>query len=273
MTGTLNQEEPGDGPNTVPQQAAAALRFTVSLPFKIAARLARHTVQILFALFVLILHPQLKWLFRLIAGSALVQNYVKPSLRIFAVHVYEPYFYYLSRLPPFWATFSIALPLAVLEPTKLYATILVAERPKTGVILWLALQGLSLVLIDRTWTAVRPQSRKILARRPRARLGLAQRRVRQILDQELFVLPDGGTLEGSGAPCHPRNLVSRAAAAASQKLLRDPLSLLSGIGLHGGRSWAGLESFFRDPEAATLVAGDHPGRGELWGNYKLVPQS
>ncbi|MGB9026988.1 MAG: hypothetical protein WCC40_13640 [Rhodomicrobium sp.] len=161
MTGTLNQEEPGDGPNTVPQQAAAALRFTVSLPFKIAGRLARHTVQILFALFVLILHPQLKWLFRLIAGSALVQNYVKPSLRIFAVHVYEPYFYYLSRLPPFWATFSIALPLAVLEPTKLYATILVAERPKTGVILWLALQGLSLVLIDRTWTAVRPQSRKI----------------------------------------------------------------------------------------------------------------
>ncbi len=161
MSGTPNREGTGDGRNTVPQQAAAALRFTVSLPFKIAGRLARHTVQILFALFVLILHPQLKWLFRLIAGSALVRNYLKPSLRIFAVHIYEPYFSYLSRLPPFWAAFSIALPLAVLEPAKLFATILVAERPKTGAVLWLALQGLSLVLIDRTWTAVRPRSRKI----------------------------------------------------------------------------------------------------------------
>jgi len=157
MTGTPN----GEGQNTVPQQAAAALRFTASLPFKIAGRLARQTIQIFFAVFVLILHPQAKWLFGLIAGSALVRNYVKPSLRIFAVHIYEPYFYYLSCLSPFWATFSIALPLAILEPAKFYATILVAERPKTGALLWLALQGLSLLLIDRTWKAVRPQSRKI----------------------------------------------------------------------------------------------------------------
>ncbi len=161
MTGTPNREGTGEVRNTLPGQAAAALRFTASLPFKIAGRLARHGIQILFALFVLILHPQVKWLFGLIAGSALVRNYVKPSLRIFAVHIYEPYFSYLSRLSPFWATFSIALPLAVLEPAKLFATILVAERPKTGAVLWLALQGLSLILIDRTWTAVRPQSRKI----------------------------------------------------------------------------------------------------------------
>jgi len=145
----------------LPGQAAAALRFTARLPFRIAGRLARHAVQILFALFVLILHPQVKWLFGLMAQSALVRSYIKPSLRIFAAHIYEPYFAYLSRLSPFWATFSVGLPLAVLEPAKLFATILVAERPRTGVILWLALQGLSLVLIDRTWTAVRPQSRKI----------------------------------------------------------------------------------------------------------------
>jgi len=161
MTGTPNGEGTGEERNTLPGQAAAALRFTARLPFNIAGRLARHTIQILFALFVLILHPQLKWLFGLIAESALVRNYVKPSLRIFAVHIYEPYFAYLSRLSPFWATFSVALPLAVLEPAKLFATILVAERPKTGVIIWLALQGLGFVLIDRTWTAVRPQSRKI----------------------------------------------------------------------------------------------------------------
>ncbi len=161
MSGTPNREGTGEGQNALPRQAAAALRFTATLPFKIAARLVRHAIQILFALFVLILHPHAKWLFGLIAGSALVRNYVQPSLRIFAVHLYEPYFSYLSRLSPFWATFSIALPLAVLEPAKLYATILVAERPRTGAVLWLALQGLSLVLIDRTWTAVRPQSRKI----------------------------------------------------------------------------------------------------------------
>ena len=145
----------------LPEQATAALRFTLALPFKIAGRLLRHTVQILFALFVLFLHPQLKWLFRLIADSAPVRNYVKPGLRIVAAYIYDPYFALLGRLPPYLATFSVALPLAVLEPAKLGATILAVERPKSGIVLWLALQAVSLLLIDRTWAAVRPQARKV----------------------------------------------------------------------------------------------------------------
>ncbi len=148
-------------PSRLSGHAWAALRFTLSLPFKIAGRIARHSVQVFFALFVIILHPQAKWLFGLITNSYPVRNYVKPSLQTFAVHVYEPYFAHLGRLPPYWATFSIALPLAILEPAKLFATIQIAERPKSGIALWLALQALSLVLIDRTWRAVRPQSRKI----------------------------------------------------------------------------------------------------------------
>lgn len=161
MTRTPNRDISGEGRNSLPGQAAAALRFTASLPLRIVERLALHAAQILFALFVLILHPQLKWLVRIIAQSGFVRNYLKPSLGVFAAHIYNPYFAFLAALPPYWATFSIALPLAVVEPAKLFATILVAERPKTGVILWLALQGLSLILIDRTWAAVRPQSRKI----------------------------------------------------------------------------------------------------------------
>ncbi|MGO9543363.1 MAG: hypothetical protein ACLPPF_00995 [Rhodomicrobium sp.] len=162
MSQTPNPKDPAEGPSTsLSGHAVAGLRFTVRLPFWIAARLVRHTVQVLFAIFIVILHPQVKWLFKLIAESAVVQNYIRPSLEVFADHIYEPYFVRLSRLPPYWATFSIALPLAILEPAKLYATILVAERPKSGIVLWLALQGVSLVLIDRTWRAVRPQSRKI----------------------------------------------------------------------------------------------------------------
>lgn len=147
--------------NGLPAQVTAAVRFTLKLPFWIAARIVRHTVQVLFALFVLVLHPQIKWLIGLIARSALVQNTIKPVFRTFDAYIYEPCFAYLSRLPPYWATFSIALPLAMLEPAKLYATVLIAERPKSGVVLWLALQVIGFVLIDRTWAAVRPQSRKI----------------------------------------------------------------------------------------------------------------
>jgi hypothetical protein len=162
MTQTHNHHKSeSTGAAGLPDQAASALRFTVRLPFRLAARLARHTIQVLFAIFVVILHPQAKWLFGLIARSALARDYIKPSLRTFVTNVYEPYFAYLGRLSPYWATFSIAVPLTILEPAKFYATILIAERPKTGVVLWLALQGLSLILIDRTWTAVRPQSRKI----------------------------------------------------------------------------------------------------------------
>jgi hypothetical protein len=151
-----NNERPG-----LPAQATAALRFTARLPFKIAGRIAQHTIQVIFAIFVVILHPQAKWLFHLIADSTLVRNYIRPSLQTFSETVYEPYFAYLAGLSPFWATFSIALPLTILEPAKTYATILVAEHPKSGIVLYLVLQGLSVVLIDRTWKAVRPQSRKI----------------------------------------------------------------------------------------------------------------
>ena len=161
MTSAPKESISEKGGNSLPKQATAALRFTLTLPFKIVARLVQHTIQILFALFVLFLHPQLKWFFRLIADSALVRVYAKPALRIIAVYIYDPYFALLSRLPPYWATFSVALPLAVLEPAKLAAMILLAERPRSGIALWLALQGLSLLLIDRTWVAVRPQSRKI----------------------------------------------------------------------------------------------------------------
>ena len=161
MTGAPKQTVSEEGRNTLPGRASAALRFTLTLPFKVAARLIQHTVQALFALFVLVLHPQLKWLFQVIVHSTVFREYVKPSLRTITAYVYDPYFAFLGRLPPFWATVSIALPLAVLEPAKLGATILIAERPKAGIVLWIALQLVSLVLIDRTWVAVRPQSRKI----------------------------------------------------------------------------------------------------------------
>ena len=68
------------------------------------------------------------------------REYVKPSLRTITAYVYDPYFAFLGRLPPFWATFSVALPLAVLEPAKLAATIVIAERPRAGIVLWIALQ-------------------------------------------------------------------------------------------------------------------------------------
>jgi hypothetical protein len=154
----LSEERSSSG---VPAQAAAALRFTLRLPLRLAGRILRHTVQVIFAIFVVVLHPQVKWLLALIAGSSLVTTYIKPSLQSFAANVYEPYFAFLARLPPWWATFSIAVPLTILEPAKFVATLLIAERPKTGIVLWLALQGVSLILIDRTWTAVRPQSRQI----------------------------------------------------------------------------------------------------------------
>jgi len=131
------------------------------LPFKLIGRVIGRTVQVLLALFVVVLHPQIKWLAGVIAQSALVQNYIKPSLQTLITNVYEPYFAHLKELPPYWAAFSIALPLAVLEPAKFVATIMVAQHPRTGALLWLFLQGVSFVLIDRTWAAVRPQSRKI----------------------------------------------------------------------------------------------------------------
>jgi hypothetical protein len=161
MTGTPKETVSGQAGKSLPEQATAALRFTLKLPFKVAARLIQHAVQILFALFVLFLHPQLKWLFRLIADSAVVRHYIRPGMRRVGAYVYDPYFDFLGDLPPYWATFSVALPLAILEPAKLGATVLIAEKPKAGIVIWLALQAVSLLLIDQTWTAVRPQARKI----------------------------------------------------------------------------------------------------------------
>jgi hypothetical protein len=136
-------------------------RYLAGLPFKLIGRIIVRTIQVLFALFVVVLHPQIKWLARVIAQSSLVQNYIKPSLQTLITHVYDPYFAYLRELPPYWATFSIAVPLAVLEPAKFVATIMIAQHPRTGALLWLFLQGVSFILIDKTWVAVRPQSRKI----------------------------------------------------------------------------------------------------------------
>lgn len=139
----------------------AVLDAVLKSPFRLVATVTKRTIQILFSIFVLILHPGFKWILALLTRSRIVRDYLRPALHKFATHYYEPYFAFLRGLPPYWATFSIAVPLAALEPAKLYATILIAERPKAGVLLWLLLQGLSLVLIDKTWTAVRPQSRKI----------------------------------------------------------------------------------------------------------------
>ena len=135
--------------------------YVARLPFKLIGRVIVRTIQVLFALFVVILHPQIKWLARVIAQSGLVQNYIKPSLQTLITNVYDPYFAHLRELPPYWATFSIALPLAVLEPAKFVATIMIAQHPRTGALLWLFLQGVSFILIDKTWIAVRPQSRKV----------------------------------------------------------------------------------------------------------------
>lgn len=133
------------------------LRF----PFSLIATALKPIAQIIFSIFFLIQHPQLKWLLRLVLRSRLVRNYIRPVLQGAVDRIYRPYFEFLRGLPPLPATLSIAIPLTVLEPAKLYATILVVEHPKTGLTLLLFLHALSFVLIDSTWTAVRPQSRKI----------------------------------------------------------------------------------------------------------------
>jgi hypothetical protein len=149
------------GEPSLDSRAAAGLRFILGLPFRLVWTVIARAVQVLLALFIVVLHPHAKWLLNLIVESSFVQKYIRPSLQSFLTTFYEPYFAYLRGLPPYWATFSIALPLAILEPAKLYATILIAERPKMGILLWLFFQALSFVLIDKTWSAVRFQSRKV----------------------------------------------------------------------------------------------------------------
>jgi hypothetical protein len=144
------------------QARAVALGHAIlKFPFRLGLTILKRIAQVLFSIFILILHPGYKWLIKLLTRSAFVQKYIRPALQKIAERYFDPYFAFLGSLPPYWATFSIALPLAFLEPAKLYATILIVEHPKTGVLLWLLLHGLSFVLIERTWTAVRPQSRKI----------------------------------------------------------------------------------------------------------------
>ncbi len=138
-----------------------AVIFLLTLPFRIVGGAFRATGQVMFTLVVLILHPQIRWLRRRISQSRLVQKYVSPALAAIFRRFYDPYFAFLRGLSPFWATVGIAVPLAILEPAKLVATIMIAERPRIGIVLWFGLQGLSIILIERTWTAVRPQSRKI----------------------------------------------------------------------------------------------------------------
>ena len=148
-------------PPGVAAQVFSGFYAAARLPFQLAATLIKRLVQIIFSIFIVILHPGFKWLLALLTRSRIVRDYVRPVLQQLGSCLYEPYFAFLRSLPPYFATVSIALPLAVLEPAKLYATILIAEKPKVGILLWLFLQGLSFVLIDKTWAAVRPQSRKI----------------------------------------------------------------------------------------------------------------
>ncbi len=142
------------------EKALAASRAAAALPFRLIGRMIARTIQVVFAIFVLVLHP-FKSLVETVGRARVVQNTLKPAFHSVLGAVYEPYFAYLRELPPYWAAFSIALPLALLEPAKFVATIMIATRPNTGVLLWLFLQGVSFVLIDRTWVAVRPQARKI----------------------------------------------------------------------------------------------------------------
>lgn len=139
----------------------SAFQRIVLFPFKVAGNVLKHIAQVLLTIFVVVLHPSFKWLVHLLFRSSFVRGYIRPALEVLIVRFYEPYFTFLRSLPPYWATFSIGLPLAVLEPAKVVATVLIAERPRIGILLWLFLQGLSYILIDKTWTAVRPQSRKI----------------------------------------------------------------------------------------------------------------
>jgi hypothetical protein len=158
-------ERKADSPATpaaAPRGGLASFVYrVVRLPLRLFATALKPIAQILFSVLFLIQHPQLKWLLRLVMRSRLVRDYIRPALQGVIDGLYRPYFTFLRSLPPIPATLSIAIPLAVLEPAKLYATILVLEHPKTGITLLLFLHAISFVLIDATWTAVRPQSRKI----------------------------------------------------------------------------------------------------------------
>lgn len=160
--GRQDRRRPGPKPAAPSHADRERLVYTVlRFPLRLAATVLKRIAQLLFAIIFLILHPQLKWLIRLVLRSALVRDYIRPALRGFIERVYHPYFAFLRRLPPIPAILSIAIPLVVLEPAKLYVTILIVTHPRAGLALLLFLHALSFVVIDKTWTAVRPQSRKI----------------------------------------------------------------------------------------------------------------
>lgn len=155
-------ESPGGAEPAPPQAGPARLIHRVlRFPFRLVATVLQRIAQVLFSIVFLFLHPQLKWLLLRLWRSRLVRDYLRPTLRGVVRHVYQPYLDVLRRLPPVPATLSVALPLAVLEPAKLYATVLLVRHPQIGLALLLVLHALSFVLIDTTWTAVRPQARKI----------------------------------------------------------------------------------------------------------------
>ena len=65
-----------------------------------------------------------------------------------------------------------------------------------GILLWLFLQAISFVLIDKTWVAVRPQSRKIwLVSRLHAFVWLNVAYGKHF-DQNVRLLPDTREMEG-----------------------------------------------------------------------------
>lgn len=162
MDRLAERNKPGKKPRRrLSARIADYLEAVARFPFQVVATLLKHAAQVVFAIFLLILHPGFKWLVRLLTRSRFVRDYVRPAVKTLAARFYTPYFVFLRSLPPYWATFSIGLPLVVLEPAKLYATYLITQQPESGTLLWLFLEGLSLLLIEQSWVAVRPQSRKI----------------------------------------------------------------------------------------------------------------
>jgi hypothetical protein len=131
------------------------------LPFRLIGAVLKRFAQVVFSIVFLFLHPQLKWLLLRLWHSPPMRDYVRPALQEAVLRISRPYLAFLRGLPPVLATLSIAVPLAVLEPAKLYATVLIVSHPGAGAALLLFLHALSFVLIDATWTAVRPQSRKL----------------------------------------------------------------------------------------------------------------
>ena len=72
------------------------LRF----PFRLIATALKPIAQVIFSIFFLIQHPQLKWLLRLVLRSRLVRNYIRPVLQGTVDRIYRPYFEFLRGLPP-----------------------------------------------------------------------------------------------------------------------------------------------------------------------------